>query len=275
MAINYSINELKEIAEILSQKTGLPYLEMTHSFFKRRLSFVYDKFSIRKTNQFIDQLADVNFRDAVNADFAIKTTELFRDPGFWRKLRSIMREKNTAGEPFYVWIPGVTSGEELYSLLILAEENGLRDALTIATSYSSSCAAENVKKGIFSQYKSDINQYNYKRFEGTQSLDKYFEHNEAGTFLKKDLLSNVNFEIGLFPTEKAGQKVSLVIFRNKMLYYTKAFHSVLFEQINNNLKPGGIVCLGIKESLPDTYNQRFECLDAKEGIYRKYVFLSE
>jgi len=276
MAISYSINELRELAERLTAVTKLPYNEMTHSFFKRRLALLFEKRVIKKPEQFISLLEEDSFIDAVNDDFAIATTELFRDPGFWRKLRHLINESQIELDlPTTVWIPGVTSGEELYSFLILLEESGLSGKMKIVTSHSSKQSIQRVQDGLIVTKKAETDIYNYKRFEGISKLENYIENEQCSICLKKELLKNVRIESGFFPTEEEEHKASIVIFRNKMLYYNKSFHEQLIERIDRNTKPGGIVCVGINESLPKSFTKRFECIDEKESIYRKYKFLTD
>ncbi|MBI9061141.1 MAG: hypothetical protein JEZ14_04095 [Marinilabiliaceae bacterium] len=276
MAISYSINELKELAERLTSVTNLPYHELTHSFFKRRLALLFEKKAIRKTQQFISLLEEDYFIDAVNDEFAIATTELFRDPGFWRKLRRLITDSNIKlDQQTKVWIPNVTSGEELYSFLILLEEAGLSGQFEIMTSHISKLSINRVQEGIISTKKAETNNYNYKRFEGNSKLDNYFGKDKCIVCLKKELLNNVKIESGFFPHEDKEHKASIVIFRNKMLYYNKSFHEKLVERIDRNTKPGGIVCFGINETIPKCFSKRFECIDEKESIYRKYKFLTD
>ena len=276
MAISYSINELRELAERLTAVSNLPYDEMTHSFFKRRLALLYDKSAIRKTPQFISMLEEDSFIDAVNAEFAIDTTELFRDPGFWRKLRRLIHDSEIELDPrAKVWIPSVTSGEELYSFLILLDELGLSGQLDITTSHNSRMAIIPVQEGLLMTKKVETNNLNYKRFEGHSKLDSYFERGRCNICLKKELLKDVRMVIGFFPPEEKEYKASIVIFRNKMLYYNKSYHEKLIEQIDRNTKPGGILCVGINEALPTVFATRFECIDEKESIYRKYKFLTD
>jgi len=276
MAISYSINELRELAERLTVVTKLPYNELTHSFFKRRLAVLYEKNAIRKTQQFISMLEEDQFIDIVNDEFAIATTELFRDPGFWRRLRRLIIESEIElDQTTKVWIPDVSSGEELYSFLILLEESGLSGQPEIMTSYISKESFKHVQEGLITTKKAETNNYNYKRFEGRDKLEAHFVKDKGRVFLKKEMFRNVKSEYGLFPSEDIEYKASIVIFRNKMLYYNKVFHERLVEQIDRNTKPGGIICLGIKETLPRCFSKRFECIDEKESIYKKYKFLTD
>jgi len=276
MALNYSITELKELAERLVAITNLPYDEMTHSFFKRRLALLYENCSIRKTQQFITMLEDEHFVDIVNEQFSIAATELFRDPGYWRKLRGLINDAEIElSVGCKVLIPGILSGEELYSFLILIEECGLSGQLQIKTSHNSMESIKRIQNGFMVSQKVETNNYNYKRFEGSSKLENYFVKESNQVCFKKDLLKSVEMEYGFFPAEQKEPKASIVIFRNKMLYYNKAYHDNLMEHIDKNTKAGGIVCFGIKERLPNHFLKRFECIDEKESIYRKYKFLTD
>ncbi|WP_430812492.1 MULTISPECIES: CheR family methyltransferase [unclassified Carboxylicivirga] len=273
MAVSFSISELREIAERLSSELDMPFQHMTHSFLKRRLSAYFDSCAIRKPDQLFEHLQDDQSLDAFKRFFTVNTTELFRDASFWRQLRKIMREKYSS-QALHIWFPEVSTGEELYSLLILMDELGLMDSAQITVNHSSQAALDTLKEGLLSNKKNDVNAYNYKRFEGEYTLDKYFEERDGARYLNKALLRSVTFvQAGLNNVPAA--KCNIVILRNSLIYYTRDYHLLLRDIIDGVLTRGGYLCLGVKEQLPAPFDTRFECIDSKEKIYSKYSFLKD
>ncbi|WP_439181995.1 CheR family methyltransferase [Carboxylicivirga taeanensis] len=273
MAVSFSISEIRMLSEQMSQQLGLPFNYMTHSFLKRRLGQFFEKYALRKTEQFLENLDDASFVDQLCHFFAVNNTELFRDAGFWRQLRKLIAD-NYTGKRFKVWFPDVSSGEELYSLLILLKEINCYSQVQVTVNNTSDRGIEALKKGFLSAKRNDVNAYNYKRFEGTASLDDYFNNTSEGAFFDADLLSNVSFTKGGIE-QLSGSKYDFVILRNSLLYYTKEYHETVQAMIDKVLMGGGYVCLGVKEQLPANGNERFECIDQKEKIYCKYSFLKD
>lgn len=274
MALNYSIRELRDLSEVLTKETGVAFDQMSQSFLKRRLSVFGDKRGIRRSDQLLTELEQDEFKDDLINNMVVPVTELFRDAGVWRNIREHLLEMSINQE-IRVWIPQVSSGEELYTLLIIAKEVGVLDKLKVTAGYCSLATKEQVKKGIILNKKMDMNLYNYKRFEGKASLEEYLDEENGTLNLKSDLLSNVEFRKGLVTSGQPDEKVDIVFFRNVMLYYKKDYHSVFKSEIDKCLKPGGWLCVGVKERLPSPFSDRFECIDCKEKIYLKFNALND
>lgn len=273
MAVSFNISELKDIADQLTEKLNLPFNQMTHSFLKRRLTEVMDKQGIRKLEQLFTSLDKQLFRDDLPLLFSVSTTELFRDASFWRQLRKLITNMSSADD-LQIWLPDLASGEELYSLLILLDEIKCLDGTKVYVNHPSQQALENVKQGLLFARKMDVNAYNYKRFEGEYKLENYYEESNSSFVINAALLKHVVFsQEGMLSAPNG--KVDIILLRNRMLYYTKDYHLQLKDTFDRALKPGGLVCLGVKEALPEPYSERFECIEQKEKIYSKYSFIKD
>jgi chemotaxis protein methyltransferase CheR len=274
MAVAFSISEIREVSEQLSVRTGMPFKHMTHSFLKRRLAMFFDKHSIRKTDDLYERLEQANFVDGLRQFFTIHSTELFRDAGFWRRLRKVFRD-NYSIKDYHIWFPAVASGEELYSLLILLAELDDELNIRITVNHESEASLKLIKQGILQHRKMDTNAYNYKRFEGKQNIEQYFDEVEDGIRFKMNPGININFQRGGIDLIPETGNADIIIMRNSLLYFTKDYHEGIKHVIDKSLNKGGYVCLGVKEQLPAPYNDRFECIDHKEKIYSKFSFLRD
>src|SRR6201999_3534961 len=57
----------------------------------------------------------------------VQVSELFRDPSYFRAIRETVLPHLRTYPSLKVWIAGCSSGEELYSFVILFREEGLED----------------------------------------------------------------------------------------------------------------------------------------------------
>lgn len=273
MAVNFSISEIRELSEQLSLKLNLPFRYMTHSFLKRRLGMFFDKQGIRKPAQLIEQIENRDMSDELCYFFSVNTTELFRDAGFWRHLRKLV-SANYCGNSFRIWLPDVASGEELFSLLILLKEIDCLDNAHIVVNSTSDKRIEQISKGCLSVKKMDVNAYNYKRFEGHENPETYFIDGDNGFMFDTTLMHNVSFQKGGIENVP-DEKMDIILLRNSLLYYIRDYHETIKDMADKALVSGGLMCLGVKEQLPAPYNERFECLDEKEKIYKKFRFIKD
>ena len=137
--------------------------------------------------------------------------------------------------------------------------------VNIIANHWSNRALNRVKAGIYNTKQNDVNLHNYKRFEGVNQLESYFEEIDNTFFFRADLLSNVQFTCEALSV-KSIDKQHVVLFRNSMLIYNKQFQEELVKSVDDKIVSGGILCIGVKELLPDSILDRFENIDFRERI---------
>jgi chemotaxis methyl-accepting protein methylase len=57
-----------------------------------------------------------------------------------------------------------------------------------------------------------------------------------------------------------------------MLYYDKEISVNCISKLTTSLLPGGIIAIGAKEQMPDSFESGLNCLNTKEKTYRKHGF---
>lgn len=267
MSVNLGINDLKELTSLLSEKTGYPFHEFSLSFMKRRLNVFFDKLFIKSKERFIEQLNNDYFIMSLLYNIPVDTTELFRDPGFWRTLNSKVicnhdwSDKN-------VWFPDVSSGEELFSFLIINQAFNKGVKPNTIFNHPSLARLEEIKTGIINARNAETNENNFKRLETDTNLDEYIGMHDNSFYVQEDLIAHTLAVKGWFLTPPKEQ-CSLIIFRNSMLYLTKNLQDKVGQVLYESLLPGGYLAIGIKEQLPDSIVDRMESIDEQERIFKK------
>lgn len=268
MALPLGINELKYIAESLTQRFGFDYNNFSLSFLKRRLTLVFDELNIKKIEQFIQQLSDNDFVEKFHYLFAVSCSEIFRDPSFWRALR--FRVLSNEDCPNQIWFPDASSGEEVFSMLILLADADLIDKYDVHCNHISGKNLEEIKKGILKDRNLEVNENNFKRFGGKGQFFDYFDLCEEGIRLKPMLTANLYCHNRHFSEQTFDKKPSITIFRNSMLYFTKKYSVDAVISIYNVMCPRGYLAIGIKENLPDPVLGNMLPYDNNEQIYKRH-----
>src|SRR5690606_40751607 len=73
----------------------------------------------------------------------------FRDPSYWKALRDQVTPMLGTWPSLKLWVAGVATGEELYSLAILLQEEGLLERSLIYATDVNAEALRSAEKGIF------------------------------------------------------------------------------------------------------------------------------
>lgn len=270
MSAQIGINELKELSAAMSARSGYAFESFSHSFLKRRLTSFFKKFHIKSFDQFIKQLSSKLFLESILYHFAVNTTEMFRDPGFWRSLKSkvltdAVVKKNA------VWFPDIASGEELFSFLVLSRIACEESIPEIYFHHPSSSRIDEVKTGMVRSGNSEHHINNFKRLELGGQIDTYFNQHSNCLVLNDDLLKNIHSQKGWFLTEPQCDNFGLIFMRNSMLFMDRILQEKVCNFIFDKLVPGGYFVIGIKECLPDSFVGKVQVIDEQERIYRKPI----
>lgn len=250
----------------MGRYADMDYTGYTFSFLKRRLGYVFSELRIKKLSQFLEQLNNEDFRENVKYHMAVNVTEMFRDPGFWRSLRDKVFPIYT-NKKWSVWFPDTPSGEEVFSLAILLEEEGLINDVDIFCNHPSREKCNEISQGLLDVKNMELNHSNYKRLEMSDRFDEYFYNNGEALKFSKQLLNRCNVSSS-YPEEE-DVKFDLIIFRNSTINLSFQQREFVLQKLLKGLNPGGIIALGVKESFPGSFKDVLLPLDEKESIFKK------
>ena len=267
MAIGPTINDIKEITSVLSEKLKMDFSNYAFSFLRRRFAYVFNELKVKNTSTFIEDIKKGKILDDFCYLFPVEETELFRDPSFWRTLRSKLIP-NLSEDNLTFWFPDLTSGEELFSLLIVLKEDKVVEKAKIFCNVSSAKRINEIKEGKISAKNLDLNKSNFKRLEVESDFDDYFTRENGFLKLNSNLLSNVEFIQSNYFNTVPQSNINVTIFRNKMLYYNAKLQLFAENYLKNNLYRGSYFALGIKEKILKENESYFDIYDSGEQIYK-------
>lgn len=201
---------------------------------------------------------------------SVHVTSLFRDPEFYRSLREnvvpILRTY-----PFVrVWVAGCATGEEVYSLAILLQEEGLEDRVRIYATDLSDELLEQAKEGRFALDRMQLYTQNYQRAAGKRDFSSYYRVRGDFAYFDDSLKKNLVFSQHNLAADAAFNEFQLVSCRNVMIYFDQELRLKVHDLLYDSLSNFGVYCLGSRESIQFTSKEQyFETLDERQKIYRR------
>jgi len=239
---------------------------------KRRIEKILSDNKISLPDLIKEIRKDPEYVDKIVKDITVNTTELFRDVTTWQTLKHRILPKMKDNETINIWHSGCSTGQEVYSMLILLAELNLLEKARIYATDINVDAIETAKKGIY-KFRFNMayldafdkvmkeNPYNYdeyndipyaKFFEIDKSQDtirmKQFLR-EKPVFKKHDLVQGENiFYI----------KFDIILCRNVMIYFNNKLQNKVFELFHKSLNDKGYLILGIHESILGPMATKFE-----------------
>lgn len=277
------INEDQEIEifiQTIKQTVGYDFTDYSTKSLKRRLSKVLVDNDMDIVALSLEIKKNYSFAEKIVKDVTVNTTELFRDPTIWQHLRYRVLPMFKNQSSINIWHAGCSTGQEVYSMIILLNEMDMLEKAKIYGSDLNADVLEIAKKGSY-KYRFNIgyldnfdkvireNLYNYDKFNEVP-YEKYFlidknsdqlkikpEFTEKPVFKKHDLVKDSNiFHI----------KFDIILCRNVIIYFNYNLQNRVFDLFHQNMYENACLVLGLHETILGHHTSNFE---KKEYIYIK------
>lgn len=200
----------------------------------------------------------------------VQVSEMFRDPSYFRALREKVVPHLRTYPSLKVWVAGCSHGEELYSLAILFEEEGLADRTIFYATDINPSALRAAQAGIYPLDRIRLFTENHRLSGGQSSLSKYYTADYDRAVFDKSLRERAVFSDHSLVTDAAFGEMHLVSCRNVLIYFNRDLQDRAVGLFGESLVHGGFLGIGSKESLRFTsHADRFTEFVREERIYRR------
>lgn len=206
---------------------------------------------------------DLDFVEKLVKNITVNTTELFRDPKVWQTLRYRVLNKFSENRKINIWHAGASTGQEVYSMLILLNEMGIMDKANIFATDINVDVLNKAKLGEYTyrfnlEYFDNFNKvirenpFNFEDFIDIP-YDKYFEIDQINDTIKiKDFLRKkpVWFEHDLVTEGNIfNTKFDLILCRNVLIYFNSDLQDHVISTFYKSLFRKGVLLIGAHESI--------------------------
>jgi len=265
------LKDIKNLVAVVKSKYNFDFGDYSVSSFKRRLERILELNSIQNSEELLGQIiSSKTFFDKFLKDITVNTTEMFRDPSLWRKLKTEVLPILAQNQKIRIWHAACSSGEEVYSMAILLKEEGLLERTTLYASDINEDVLSVAQKGIYPLRNMEVNESNYARFEGKGSLKDYYSVKEDKAIFDPSLRVNVNFKIHDLVQGAAFSKFDLILCRNVLIYFNFSLQDRVIRLFQESLFMNGFLGVGSKETIAWCKSaDKFSTFCPDERIYRK------
>ncbi len=263
--------EIELLLEAIFLKYGYDFRDYAVAHIKRRLEQRKSLSGLKSYSEMQHRIIyDENFFNYLLLDLSINVTEMFRDPWFYNEVRNTVIPHLKTYPFIKVWHAGCSAGQEVYSMGIVLEEEGMKERTQVYATDYNELILEKAKAGI---YPIDvIREYtaNYIQSGGREAFSDYYTADNQNVILKKSLREKVLFSSHNLVTDGVFGEMNVIFCRNVLIYFNKELQERVFQLFYESLCPGGFLCLGSKETLRfSKVAEHFETVVEKAKIYRK------
>lgn len=215
-------------------------------------------------------LHDPEVLDRLLDDLSVNVTAMFRDPNFFLAFREKVVPLLRTYPFFRIWHAGCSTGEEVFSMAILLEEEGLYDRARVYATDMNERVLRQARAGIFPLERMQEYTDNYIRAGGRRSFSEYYTAGYDGALFDPALLRNVVFAQHNLVTDRSFSEFNAILCRNVLIYFDKSLQTRVHRLFYDSLAKFGVLALGGKETLRfSAFEECFEPLAPAEKVYRK------
>jgi chemotaxis protein methyltransferase CheR len=269
--LDLEVLEIKLLTDGIFHHYGFDFRDYSLPSLKRRVwKRVYAE-GLNTVSGLLEKvLHDAGCMEQLLLDLSVNTTAMFRDPTFYlafrRKIVPLLRTY-----PFVrIWHAGCSTGEEVYSMAILLQEEGLYDRCRIYATDINETVLQRAKEGIFPIATMQENTSNYIAAGGKGTFSEYYTARYDYALFRPSLRENVVFAQHNLVTDASFNHFNVIFCRNVLIYFNNTLQDRVQRLFQQSMEMFGILGLGKKETVRYTVvSDSYEEIDAEERLYRR------
>ena len=265
--------EIGLLLEGLYRAYGFDFREYSRSSIKRRILELMRGEKLETVSAFQDRvLHDASCLERFLLGLSVHATAMFRDPSFYLTFRKKVVPLLRTYPTVQIWIAGCSTGEEVYSLAILLEEEHLYPKCRIYATDISQAVLRRAREGIFPLAAMRDYTVNYHQAGGTHEFSDYYTAQYDNVIFSSALRNNIVFSEHNLATDGSFNEFQVILCRNVMIYFNKDLQARVHNLLYDSLSMFGVFGIGNKESLKFTPRAAFyEHLNGNDKLYRKVL----
>ena len=263
--------ELAAIIDLLRSSARHDFSDYKHGTLQRRAErrMAMAGMAPSEMGRYLQLLRDDGSElDRLAKDLLIHVTGFFRDPAVFTYLADSvvpdMVRQQPAELPLRVWVPGCSTGEEIYSLAMLFQEEITRSARPVRLQlFASDTDPDAVATAREAVYPAAI-----ESSVSAERLSRFFSREDDVWRVTAELRALVVFTVQDVLSDPPFSRLNMISCRNLLIYFQPDAQEKAVSLFHFALREGGVLLLGLVET-PGTTLGRFEAVAKAQRIYRR------
>jgi chemotaxis protein methyltransferase CheR len=205
---------------------------------------------------------------AVLGALTIQVTELFRDPQFYLAFREQVVPILKTYPQVKIWNAGCATGEEVYSVSVLVQEEGLADRVQIYATDLNESALEQAREGVYPEAQLRDVAGTYRATGGKRPFESYVTRAYGNLTFIEAVRKNIVFFQHDLVSDFAPGEMQVILCRNVLIYFNALLRARVIGSFAEALCHRGFLCLGRNETLPLDVESGFVPFAREQRIYR-------
>jgi len=271
IAQNVEDLEIQLLLDGILHRYGYDFRHYAPASLRRRIRSIVEKEGVPSISTLQERiLREPGCMARFITSLSVPVTAMFRDPSFYRALRSEVLPMLRTYPFVRIWHAGCSTGEEVYSLAIVLTEENLYDRCRIYATDLSDATLQRATKGIYDLSRMRDYTHNYQLFGGQRDFSSYYTADHERVIFSPRLRKNIVFSQHNLVSDGPFNEFNLILCRNVMIYFDRTLRDQVLRLLDASLCRFGVLGIGRKETLEfSTIASRYEELPSRTRLYRK------
>lgn len=263
--------EISLLLEAVFQCYGFDFRHYAHASLKRRIHQCMHAEKVGSASALQEKLLyNTASMERFLLVLSINVTSLFRDAGFYRVFREQVVPRLRTYPFIRIWHAGCSSGEEVYSLAILLQEEGLYDRVRLYATDMNEVVLARARDGIYPLERMREYAKNYARAGGKRVLADYYTTQYGRAIFHGSLKKNIVWSQHNLATDGSFNEFHVILCRNVLIYFDQTLQMRVHQLLYDSLINFGMLGLGQMESIRFSPHEAcYETRDSTEKWYSK------
>jgi two-component system CheB/CheR fusion protein len=266
--------DASKIYVLVRDATGVDFSQYKQPMMQRRIQRRMAVHKLERSKDYIRFLrgnpAEVN---NLYRDFLINVTSFFRDAEVYQALKKRVLPAVVKGRhpsaPLRIWVPGCSSGEEVYSIgILLVEAMGGAQPAGPVQIFGTDIDERSIEKARTGIYPDSI-----AEDVSPERLRRFFVESDHGYQVSKAIRDMCVFARQNLIKDPPFSKMDIISCRNVLIYMKPVLQRKVLSIFHYALKPAGYLLLGTSESVGELVDL-YKAADRQSKIYTKKESLS-
>jgi chemotaxis protein methyltransferase CheR len=200
----------------------------------------------------------------------VNTTSMFRDPSFYVAFREEAIPLLKTYPFIRIWHAGCSTGQEVYSMAILLQEEGIYHRCRIYATDANEQVLQTARSGIFPLNRMQEYTQLYLKAGGKRSFSEYYTADHQNAIFRASLKEHLVFAQHNLVTDRSFNEFNVILCRNVLIYFNPTLQYQVHQLFYNSLCKFGILGLGKQESIRFTPHEAdYEEVAKGQKLYRR------
>lgn len=203
-------------------------------------------------------------------DLLLSYTEFFREPFVFTALKEkvfpSLIEQRSSKDTIRIWVPGCSTGEEVYSIAICFQEFLQESHSNVnikAQFFGTDLNPRHIATARAALYPEKI-----RKNLSPERIEQFFDQTEDGLKVTKHIREMCVFAVQNIIQDPPFSNIDMVSCRNVLIYFDNTFQDIAIPLFHFSLRNDGFLLLGSSESM-GRFQELFSNVDQKINLFSK------